>query len=369
MYRDVRAALAMLLGVTLCFPTLAATTNELISAIQAVESVGKNHSQAVNAIQELNSGDATTLVPILNAMGTANPLALNWLQGAFESVASRSLVAGNLPKEQLETFVVERSNNAQARRLAYEWLVKVDPSAEQRLIPGMLDDPSTYLRRDAVAYAIHQAKSAEADQQREFWKVALNGAVDEDQVKEIAAALKKLDSPVNLIEHFGYLMDWKLIGPFDNIEMKGFNVVYPPENEIDLSAEYQGLKGAVKWEPFHSDDPEGLFDIAKLTESHKGAIDYAYTTFNSSEERDLEFRLSIQNAFKIWVNGELLFAREEYHRGMHFDQYIVAAHLHKGENVILLKVCQNEQDQDWAQDWSFTFRVCDSTGRAIQAAR
>jgi hypothetical protein len=44
------------------------------------------------------------------------------------------------------------------------------------------------------------------------------------------------------------------------------------------------------------------------------------------------------------------------------------ARLRAGKNVILLKVCQNEQSEDWAQTWQFQFRVCDATGTAILSA-
>ena len=69
------------------------------------------------------------------------------------------------------------------------------------------------------------------------------------------------------------------------------------------------------------------------------------------------------------MNGELVFAREEYHRGMQFDQYIVPGKLQPGKNTILLKVCQNEQEQDWAQRWAVQFRICDIEGRALRAAQ
>ena len=65
------------------------------------------------------------------------------------------------------------------------------------------------------------------------------------------------------------------------------------------------------------------------------------------------------------MNGELLFGHEEYHRGMHFDQYSVLGELQAGENVILLKVCQNEQTDSWAQVWEFQFRICDLTGKPL----
>ena len=61
-------------------------------------------------------------------------------------------------------------------------------------------------------------------------------------------------------------------------------------------------------------------------------------------------------------------AQEEYHRGMFFDQYIFRANLKQGENTLLLKVCQNEQTEDWAQVWAFQLRICDLTGRGLNSA-
>ena len=43
---------------------------------------------------------------------------------------------------------------------------------------------------------------------------------------------------------------------------------------------------------------------------------------------------------ELWVNGELLFARDEYHRKARVDQFVIEGKLKKGENQILVKVCQ-----------------------------
>ena len=48
-----------------------------------------------------------------------------------------------------------------------------------------------------------------------------------------------------------------------------------------------------------------------------------------------------------------------------FDQYRLKTELKKGNNTILIKVCQNEQTLDWAQLWQFQLRVCDDVGKAI----
>ena len=92
---------------------------------------------------------------------------------------------------------------------------------------------------------------------------------------------------------------------------------------------------------------------------------YLTTEFHSPTARSVEFRLGTPNAWKIWVNGKQLFGRDEYHRGMAIDQYRVRGELKPGANTILLKICQNEQTEEWAQRWQYQLRVCDSTGTAI----
>ncbi len=363
----------LLVGCLLAGFAQAAETDALLQQIKAVGGKGEGHRAAQQALRELMRGDAGTLLPILEAGDDANVLALNWLRGAFETIADRTIQSGGtLPQERLEAFVLDTAHAPRVRRLAYEWLTKVDPTAPDRLIPGMLDDPSEELRRDAVARLIDSAKMAiEKDDlttAMKTWQHALGGAVDEDQVDTIVAALKEQGEEVDRVRHFGMLMDWKLIGPFDNKEMKGFDVAYPPEQALNFEATYDGQLGPVEWKPYRSEKPDGEFDIAELVFNHKGSITYATTTFVSDRKQDVEFRLATANAWKLWLNGELLFAHEEYHRGMLFDQYRVRGTLKAGENVLLLKVLQNEQDQDWAQDYKFKFRVTDFSGRAILPA-
>jgi len=114
-----------------------------------------------------------------------------------------------------------------------------------------------------------------------------------------------------------------------------------------------------------TDEKYGLVDLTKVTEPQKGSVTYAYTVFTSDKDQTVDLRLGTPNAWKLWVNGEFVFGREEYHRGMAIDQYRMRAKLKQGPNQILLKICQNEQTEDWAQRWQFQLRVCDSTGTAI----
>ena len=348
----------------------AASIDDQLKAIKSVGAEGKGHAAAIAAVKELSRGKADSLIPILKAFEDANPLATNWLRGAFAAVAEREWKQSRkLPASELEAFVKDTARNPEARRLAYEWLVKVDPSVSDRVIPGMLRDSSPEFRRDAVQRLLDRAvKAQEGDKKPEaitLYREALSGAIDDDQVKAIVAPLRELGETVDLQKHFGFLTEWHLIGPFDNTDKKGYDVVYPPEMKVDLTAKYTGKMGEVAWERHATEDEYGVLNIAKKTAPHKGAVTYGYTTFATDKPRSIEIRLGTPNAWKLWVNGELVFARDEYHRGTQLDQYKVRAKLKSGTNAILMKVCQNEQTEEWAQDWKYQLRVCDSAGAAI----
>jgi hypothetical protein len=50
---------------------------------------------------------------------------------------------------------------------------------------------------------------------------------------------------------------------------------------------------------------------------------------------------------------------------MAMDQHTASGALRAGRNELLLKVCQNEQTDDWAQEWKFQVRLCDEAGAAV----
>lgn len=321
------------------------------------------------AVKQLVDGGADSLVPILQGFQGATPLGANWLRSAFETIAEAEARAGrDLPEDQLTEFILDTQNAPAARRLAYEWLLKQDEALEARLIPGLLQDAQPEFRRDAVALLIAEAEVAEGAAAAELYRTALKGAVDNDQVTVIADALKEAGEPVDLQQHFGFLPTWKIIGPFDNRDMKGYAVAYPPETEQDLAATYEGQLGEVSWQDISTDDGYGIVDIAKQIENHKGSLMYVLTDYRSADAQKVEFRLGTPNAWKLWVNGELVFEREEYHRSTRMDQYRIPVSLKAGSNSILMKVCQNEQEEPWAQDYQYQLRVSDSSGAAIAAA-
>lgn len=349
----------------------AADLTPLVNQLRAVGPMAAGNREAMSAWQQLSNADAEQLPEILSAIDGAGPLNANWIAAAVETVAARELATGGkLPAKELEAFVLDTSHAPRARRLAFEWLTRVDPSTPDRLIPDMLDDPSVEFRRDAVtrllAEAAVQEDAKDTAAAKTVYLRALDAARDVDQIKLIEAKLIALGETVDLPKHFGFLMEWKLVGPFDHTGSVNFDKAFPPEAEVDFAATYEGKDGAkLAWLDHVTEDQYGAVDLNKAIAKHNGAIAYAAADFNSPTEQPVELRLGCINANKIWLNGKLVHQREAYHAGSEIDQYIATGVMKKGSNRILLKVCQNEQKEDWAQDWQFQIRVCDATGTAI----
>jgi hypothetical protein len=118
----------------------------------------------------------------------------------------------------------------------------------------------------------------------------------------------------------------------------------------------------VKWTAFATADKYGKFDLNELLGKHKDAVAYALAVIQTAKEQPCEIRVTSPTAIKIFLNGRELLAHEEYHHGAAFDAYIGRGRLQPGENVVVLKVCQNNQTQSWAQAWFFQMRICDATG-------
>lgn len=348
----------------------AGETAPLLAKIKAVSKEGDGNDEASKAWKALVQQGPDALLEILTALDDANPAAANWLRAAVDAIAERSLAAGKpLPATKLEAFVKDTKHVGANRRLAYEWLVRVDPAAPERLLPGMVDDPGAELRRDAVARLLKQAKETldrgDKPAATAAYQKILESARDKDQVDLIAKQLKELGVNVDLQTRYGFISKWMLAGPFDNTNKSAFDKIYPPEKGVDLKATYEGKKGALTWIEHTTADPYGMVDLNKAIGKNMGCVGYGFAVIESKDERRVQIRAGSNNAVKLFLNGQQIFFREEYHHGMRMDQHIGLGTLKPGRNEILIKVCQNEQTDSWAQLWSFQLRVCDDLGGPV----
>jgi hypothetical protein len=367
-----RILLTMMLAL-LCAATLRAADDvkALLATIKAVGSEGTGNPAATKAWQALTRLGPDALPAILASFDDDNPIATNWLRAATDAIRDRALKEKKpLPGAALEKFLLDTKNSASGRRAAYELLVRIDSSTPGRLLQRFLHDKSPELRRDAVAARLETAsvalKKGDKTTAVAALREALSGACDKDQVDDIAQKLKEQGVSIDLATHFGFVRTWQLIAPFDNPKGKSFAVAYPPEKGVDLRASYKGKGGAdCRWTPFTTDDPYGAVNLNKALGKKKGAIAYAQAFVEVPEGRRAEIRVGCINSLKVFHNGKEVFGCEECHHGAEMDQYIIPVTLKAGRNELLLKVCQNEQTEPWAQEWTFQARLCDATGAAI----
>jgi hypothetical protein len=347
--------------------------NSLLIRIKAVGKEGAGNVEASKAWKELAANGPGVLPEVLAGMDDANPVAINWLRGAVEAIQDKASARGDkIPQAKIEAFLHDIKHSGKARRLAYECLVKLDPKTPERLLPTMLNDPSSELRRDAVARKLDvalQKGSEKSPGRKKSLEELLQSARDRDQVEKICQELKKQGVEIDRTAHFGFVTRWLLLGPFDNSGGVGFNNIYPPEKGIDIKTAYQG-KGnqEVHWKEWAAKDTTkeiGIVDFNEAIGALHGTVAYGYAVVHSESPRNVELRAGSNNAVRIWLNGKEVYFREEYHHGMEMDQHVGKGVLQAGHNEILIKVCQNEQKDSWAQQWSFQLRVCDALGGAV----
>ena len=156
------------------------------------------------------------------------------------------------------------------------------------------------------------------------------------------------------------VQDWYLCGPFSNEGYQGFKTVYPPEKGVDLKAKYEGMAGkTVTWQrlPTGAKSPVGPGVVNLLDQYEPKALvcAYAFTRITSDRDRTVTFYSGSDDTITIWLNEEKVFGFEAY-RAAGMDDDRCEVRLRKGENTVLLKICQT-----WG-GWGFYFRLADEFG-------
>jgi hypothetical protein len=338
-----------------------------LAAIKAVKKEGRGNDDAGPAWKTLVGRGASALLPTLTAFDDSNPTATNWLRTAVDAIAEGEAAAGRkLPAEQLEAFASNEQYAPSARRRAYELLIAQDPEAKTRLLPGFLNDKSAELRRDAIAAELDRLERADPPTIKTDLAGLFAQTRDKDQVELLARKVAAKGGKVSITEHFGFINHASLIGPFDAPGGKGYELSYPPDNAKEAAGRFPGKGGMeLTWKPSSTADNYGAFDLNTLLGKHKNAVAYALAVVISEKEIPCQIRVTSITSVKIFLNQKEIFGRDEYHHGAPFDAHIGKGTLHKGENVIVLKICQDDEKESWAQAWQFQMRLCDETGGAL----
>lgn len=345
-----------------------AAVTDALKVIQSVSREGTGNEAAATAWKALVAAGPDALIPTLTAFDTASRTSANWLRSAIDAIAEAERKAKKpLPAGVLEAFVKDAKRNPAARRIAFELYSAEAKDAAAKLLPTLIDDPSVEIRREAIASRL---KAAGDNAAKDELQTLFNAARDQDQIEDLAKRLEKLDAKQDLTRQYGFITEWHVVGPFDSTKGVGYAKSYEPEAKADPATKYTG-KGdaAVTWKYAQGHSADGMVDLNEFLGKHKDAVGYAVAVVEVAADTPAELRIASPNSVVAFVNGKKVFEHEEYHAGASHDQYVCKCVLKAGRNVLLLKICQNNQTETWAQDWSFAARITDATSGKISVTQ
>ncbi|MBN2715673.1 MAG: hypothetical protein JXX14_07440 [Deltaproteobacteria bacterium] len=161
-------------------------------------------------------------------------------------------------------------------------------------------------------------------------------------------------------DRIGWVMPFAVIGTWDNMQGKGFDVSYPPEDEVDLSATYPGQTVDVKWRTNLITGQQNEYDLVQQLYPNSSAVAYLASAVDVAKGGDYELRLTTTDGLKVWVNGQLVF-NERRIGSWDFDTLVVPVRLEKGVNTVLIKTAQEDSG------WDLFARITAPSGAPVAA--
>jgi len=147
---------------------------------------------------------------------------------------------------------------------------------------------------------------------------------------------------------FPSIPGWQIVGPFDNPANVSLDTVFPPEQEVDLAATYEGVgEEEIAWREV-SATPGPSFGVSDdflvklhdvFGEHNEDAVAYAAVWVDSETAQEASLAIGSDDGVAVWLNGV------EVHRNAIGRPYAprqdrVPIQLIAGRNQLLLKISQ-----------------------------
>ncbi|MBL8879144.1 MAG: DUF5110 domain-containing protein [Phycisphaerales bacterium] len=166
---------------------------------------------------------------------------------------------------------------------------------------------------------------------------------------------------------FPSINQWWVIGPFDANYEKSLATPYPPEQGINLAAEYTGKDGApLRWREVtrplnEKSNVADEFFVHLHTVFGKridNAVAYAATSLIAPNEMQAQLALGSDDGVVVWLNGVEIH-RNNIGRPYAPKQDVIPIRLKQGPNTLLLKINQG------GGDWGFGAHVETAAGKPL----
>jgi len=153
-----------------------------------------------------------------------------------------------------------------------------------------------------------------------------------------------------------FLRDWRIIGPFPDIERHG-RTIFPPETEpVDLDREYEAIVDRAGWKLHNS--KTGRIGLDRLFKSLPEATAYAVCWVHSEKETTTIVEFGMDDIGMVWLNRDAIISQSTWGRarpGMVTKKVILLP----GWNEVLVKVTNR------SGSWGFWLEMIAPDGRGM----
>ena len=214
-----------------------------------------------------------------------------------------------------------------------------------------------FTEADVAKYGKVGNSTLPVDEQLDAFKSVMREKwMPSDWLKELSQKVKQYKSD-EFLQILNLVKTFKVIGPFGCKDCNNFNEVFPPEREIDLDAEYVGSGAKVRWQSC-SVDASGYLDFLNALKPTEWVCAYAFCKVISPRAISAQIRLGTNDTGTLWFNGEKILSKN-IERSAAPDSDILPVQLKKGENTILIKVCNT------GLNWGLYLRITDKQSRRL----
>jgi len=200
-----------------------------------------------------------------------------------------------------------------------------------------------------------QLKWLEGLLQRQDLNSTLRANANEDLGKHYES-VNELKKSKEYFANIGPVMDWQIVGEFENISASGFDKNYQPVYHPEQDFVFKNkLDADIKWFNLYKQVPGKWIDFT-YNFACQNTIVFAQTFCQSPSDQEVYFRIGTSGSLKTWINDQLIFSETD-ERNNGIDTYIFPVKLFKGNNRILLQIGSSEIDQN-----NFMLRITDKKG-------
>lgn len=165
-----------------------------------------------------------------------------------------------------------------------------------------------------------------------------------DRIAALLVTLTATDATLPsaaLADAAGCVPEYWLIGPFDNERGSGYRRSQALEQRLDLDAELDGKRRAVRWRRLPLLAGARAVPLDRIVHPHEQSLVYAAVALIAKAPAELVLELGTTGSFRVFCNG-LESGSREVERPWRLDQDAVRLSLQTGPNLLLLKLCHQE---------------------------